>query len=307
MQAYALADIETSYEIERIRAWRHRKVSEYLRRLNKESLFSADACRKRYSALVDGTAIIPTELDDDPAARRLEQETYRESRELARNKVQAEKDAKAANELKAKDEALTRNAQKSEEIAFKRQQIEDGKAQRAMQRAVAAQLRFERAGQNTLAKIQRNTQIQKRQKQKEYVQKNAPKSKAHGRTTITTKHIPNPINSLDLSNAEITANTPDPRSYLAQADLIKMCASRGLSPLGKTKVELLADLKDADAEWSKPDLEKMCKSKRLNANGTKLQMKYHLALDAAKKCKSFRAGVEAMATAKKDTVMDEEE
>jgi hypothetical protein len=301
MQAHALADIEINYEVERIRAWRYRKVSDYMRRLDKDALFSATACRERYNAILEGTSRIPTEMDDDPDARRLELENYRESRELARNKEQAEKEAKEAKERKARDAAKSLNAQKAEEIAVKRQQKEEEKAQRAMKRAVAAQVRSQRAGENTIAKSQRNAQIQK-QKERE-----ASTSKAKGKTTATTKRASSPSNGLNLTNAEITTDTHEPRSYLSVADLVKMCSSRGLRGLGKNKDELVDELRDADSEWSLQDLEKMCRSKGLDYSGSKLQMKYHLALAAAKTCKSFRAGVEAMAGANEDTAMDEEE
>jgi hypothetical protein len=33
-------------------------------------------------------------------------------------------------------------------------------------------------------------------------------------------------------------------------------------------------MKDADDEYSQADLKKMCRSKGLNANGSKVQMKY---------------------------------
>jgi len=51
-----------------------------MRRLNKDALFSALACRERYNAIIEGTARIPTEVDDDPDARRAEMENFRMTR-----------------------------------------------------------------------------------------------------------------------------------------------------------------------------------------------------------------------------------
>lgn len=300
MQAYALADIEVSYEVERIRAWRFKKVSEYMRRLKKDALFSATACRERYNALVEGTARIPTEMDDDPDTRRMELETYRVTREEARNKEQDEKDAQEAIERKVKDEARTRNAQKAEEVAYKRQQKEDEKAERAMKRAAAAQVRSRRAGENAVAKAARNAQLQK---QKAAIEKKASKGKGK---TIAAKKASNPNDTLTLTNSNITADTPDPRGCLSVPDLTKMCADRGFTTTGKDKEQLLSDLKDADEEWSLKDLQKMCRSKGLNV-GTKHQMRYQLALAAAQVCKSFRAGANAAADAGEDVVMGYEE
>jgi flagellar biosynthesis GTPase FlhF len=281
MQAYALADIEVNYEVERIRAWRYKKVSEYMRRLNKDALYSANACRERYDVLIGGMARIPTEMDDDPDTRRVELENYRQARQELREKEQAEKDAKEAKERKAKDEARTRNAQKAEETAFKRQQKEEEKAQRAMQRAAQAQVRSQRAKENSNAKAQRNAQLKK---QKEVGEKKASRAKSK----TTTAPASNPNDTLTVPNDKITTDTPDPRSYLSVADLSKMCADRGLPALGKSKEQLVSDLRDADEEWSTDELKKMCRSKGLNAAGSKLQMKYQLAFAAAQVCQSFR-------------------
>lgn len=284
MQAYALADIEINYEIERIRAWRFRKVSEYMRRLNKDALFSANACRERYNALQDGTALIPTEMDDDPDRRRMELETYRETREQARNKEQEEKDKKEALERRAKDEARTLNAQKAEVISKKLAKIEEEKAKRLMDRATAAQVRSQRAFENATAKQLRNAQIKK--------QKQATEKKSKGKTAKKTP-VPNPNDSLaQVDNKTITADTLDPRARLSIQDLANMCAERGLEVDGKDKDELLAELQDADSEWSATELKKMCRTKGLNAHGSKLQMRYHLALAAAQLCHSFAADEE---------------
>jgi flagellar biosynthesis GTPase FlhF len=299
MQAHALADIEVNYEVERIRAWRYRKVSEYMRRLKKDALFSANACRERYEALVEGTARIPTEMDDDPDTRRLELENYRQTRAELREKEQTEKDAKEAIERKAKDEARTRNAQKAEETAYKRQQKEEEKAQRAMKRAAAAQVRSQRAKENSAAKAQRNAQLKK---QKDAGEKKAPKA------AVPTQPASNSKGSLNIARRDkLTADTPDPRSYLSLVDLTKMCTDRGIPALGKNKNQLVSDLRDADEEWSQNDLQKMCRAKGLATSSNKLQMKYQLAFAAAQVFQSFRASADAAVAAGDDMIMDEEE
>lgn len=206
MQAHALADIEISYEIERIRAWRFRKVSDYMRRLDKNVLFSATACRERYCALMEGTASIPSEMDDDPESRRASMEAYRKSREQIRNKEQEERDAKEVAEEQAKEEARIRNAQKAEEIANKRVARATEKAQRALTRAAKAQLRAQQSLENQIAKAQRNTQIKKQKTE------NAAK-KAKG------THAP---------DHNITVDMSDPRDYLSLHDLGSLCIDRGI-------------------------------------------------------------------------------
>ncbi|KAH4906921.1 hypothetical protein HBI80_077810 [Parastagonospora nodorum] len=304
MQAFALADIEVNYEVERIRAWRFRKVSEYMRRLNKEALFSANACRERYDAIVNGTAQIPTEMDDDPDTRRYELEKYRVAREEARMKEKNEKQAHEVKERMAKDKARILNAQKAEEVAHRRQQKESEKAERALKRATAAQVRLQRAGENAAAKTKRNAQIQK---QKAALDKTISKAKGRGKAASTTKQAPSLNDTLTLTTSKVTTDTPDPRSYLSVQDLSKMCADRGFVTKGKDKDEMLGELRDADEEWSLADLQKMCRTKGLNVGGSKFQLRYDLAYAAAQVYKSFRAGAIAADSANEDVVMDEEE
>ncbi|KAI1558325.1 hypothetical protein PtrSN002B_000551 [Pyrenophora tritici-repentis] len=287
IQAYALADIEISYEMERIRAWRFRKVSEYMRRLNAEALFSAKACRERYNSLISGNARIPTEDDDDPDARRTEIETYRINREHLRNEEKIAKEAKEAAEAKAKNITKARNAQKAEEIANSRAQKEEEKAERAMARAASARMRANRAAENSLAKTQRNAQIKK--------QKQGQEEKKHSTFTVPCAK-------------DTTKDTPDPRTYLSVDDLIHLCNDRGLDlPRHQSVKNLVEALRDADDEYSQKDLQKMCKSKHMTSNVNKTTMKYQLALAAAKGCASFEAGVAAAGRGEEDDNEDMDE
>ena len=277
MQSYALADIEVNYELERIRAWRFRKVSDYMRRLNKNALFSAKACRNRYNELVEGTARIPTDMDDDPDARRMEMEEFRMMREKTRIKEQADKDALEAAEAKIKNDARVLNAQKAEEIAEKRQAKEQAKAHRAMTRAAQAQIRLARANANRISKTQRNTQIKTKGKAQE-TKKNEDASPAPTKT----------------KTKKVDPNYTDPRSYLSFLDLKKMCENRGVDlPRRVDKDTLLQAIVDADDEYNQNELKKMCRSKGLNANTSKLAMKQSLALASAKACDSYDAGLAA--------------
>ena len=261
--------------MERIRAWRFRKVSDYMRRLNKNALFSAKACRNRYNELVEGIARIPTDMDDDPGARRMDMEEYRMMREKTRIKEQADKDALEAAEAKIKNDARVLNAQKAEEIAEKRQAKEQAKAHRAMTRAAQAQIRLARANANRISKTQRNTQI---------------KGKAQ-ETKKSEDASPAPTKT---KTKKVDPNYTDPRSYLSFLDLKKICESRGVDlPRRVDKDTLLQAIVDADDEYNQNELKKMCRSKGLNANTSKLVMKQSLALASAKACDSYDAGVAA--------------
>jgi len=291
IKAYAIADIETNYEIERVRSWRFRKVSEYIRRFNKESIFSATACRKRYEAITVGAASIPTEQDDEPDLRRAEREAFCLAREEARNKEKAEKDAKEAIEAQAKEEAKALRAQKAEEVAHRIAAKQNETAQRLMKRASYARIRAEQATANRNAKTQRNRQI-KRQKAEAVAKLNKAEAKRAGNKTAvaTLPHM-----------KDVTIETPDPRGYLSLRDLRSVCAERGFDTTGKAKDELIQELRNADEEWSKDDLTKMCRAKHLPINGTKVQIRYRIALAAAENYPSFKAG---LAAAEEDVEMD---
>ena len=280
MQAHALADIEVNYEIERIRAWRFRKVSECMRRLNEDALFSANACRERYNALMEGTARIPTEMEDNPDVRRADMEAYRKVREQVRNREKKKEDAKNALESKAKEQVRVLNAQKAEEAAKKRAAKEAEKAQRSMARATQAQIRAQRAADNQSAKTQRNAHIMK----KAHVEAKKRSNRHTVQDSATWTHA-------NLKN--ITAETPDPRGYLSLPDLSKMCLDRGLKVFGKDKDQLVQELRDKDEEWTRHELQVMCRSKGLYTHGTNLQMRHQLALATAQKYASFEAGVAA--------------
>lgn len=297
-QAYALADIEISYEIERIRAWRFRKVSEYMRRLDKSSLFSASACRIRYGELMSGTARIPCDVDDDLDARREELEVFRLSREAARENEEAERETREAMEKRVKDAVKIKNAQKAEEVANMRVAKEEQKAANLLQRAAQAQLRLQKAAENRKAKAERNAQIKAASTLKKRVAKKAKTDAAIELSNAPAKE------TTPSKSANDDSETVDPRSYLSTTDLTNLCANRGLPTDNRSKKELVASLTDADLEWSHEQLRKMCKAKGLNAGGNKTVMRYQLALKAAQSCSSFEAGIKA---AKKGKDMGEDE
>lgn len=254
-----------------------------MRRLDKESLFSANACRIRYGELTSGAARIPCDVDDDPDTRRKEFEIFRLTREVAREKEATEKETQEAMEKRVKDAVKIKSAQKAEEIANKRAAKEAEKAQRAMQRAAQAQLRMQKAAENQKAKTERNAQIKKAA--------STPKTRTKKPKTDTAP-APTPPNPPHSGTTTEDTDTIDPRTYLNTKDLTTLCAARGL-PTNRPKPQLVASLIDADKEWTHDQLRKMCKAKGLNAGGSKAVMRYQLALKAAQLCPSFESGTTA--------------
>lgn len=292
VQAYALADIEISYEIERVRAWRFRKVSEYLRRLNKDSLFSASACRIRYGQLTSGTARIPCDVDDDPETRREELQDFRLSREAAREKEGVEAATRQVMEKRVKESIKARTAQKAEEIANKRAAKEVEKANRAVQRAAQAQLRMQKATENQKAKMERNARVKKNASIPKKRERKAKPDAAAGLSEATSSKTTSK-KAVPARTVKTDPEAVDPRSYLIVKDLTELCAARGLPTESKTKEVLVTSLVDADKDWSYDQLRKMCKAKGVSAGATKAVMSYQLALKAAQSCSSFAAGLEA--------------
>jgi hypothetical protein len=260
-----------------------------MRRLDKDSNFSANACRVRYGQLTSGTARIPCEEDDDPETRREEREVFRLSREAEREKKAAEKETREALEKRVKDEVKIKNAQKAEEIANRRAAKEQEKANRALQRAAQAQLRMQKAAENQKAKTERNAQIKKAAVSPK---KRGKRAKTDADAEATAKATTLKPKTSKAARLKEESESVDPRSYLNITDLTNLCANRGL-PSDRTKKELVASLVDADMEWNHDQLKKMCKAKGLNASGTKTVMRYQLALKAAQSCPSFEAGMRA--------------
>jgi hypothetical protein len=90
MHAFNLAEKKLEWSLKQVRDRRWRMVSDCLRKLMINSQYGPEACQERYVALMDGTAYIPAEMDDDPAGRFAEleeriQEYHEKCKEEARN------------------------------------------------------------------------------------------------------------------------------------------------------------------------------------------------------------------------------
>ncbi|KAF2281578.1 uncharacterized protein EI97DRAFT_463880 [Westerdykella ornata] len=278
MQAYEFAEMEIRYEIEKARAWRWRKVSEFLRRMDAECIFSEKACRERFIALEEGTAKIPIDEDDDPEARRKEMEEYREGRERARleeeNKKRQEEDLKK----RIKEEAKLRSSEKAEALAKKREARQKEKAQKARQKAAKTQMWLARVEENAEQKERRAEELRQKKREEKIKEELALLSRNKN------AHVPLTFVA-DLKN--VTAETPDPRIFLDLKDLKHLCKERNLNDEGSSKEELVKSLRDADDLRPLAELKKMCRMRGLNTAGTKMQQKYQLALAEAKKYPSF--------------------
>ncbi|KAF1959573.1 hypothetical protein CC80DRAFT_305636 [Byssothecium circinans] len=262
MRAYDLADIEIRYEMERLRAWRFRKVSDVMRRLNKNAVFSAAACSDRYISLIDGTAKIPSDQDDDPMARRAEMDAFIMQREEERDAERAAKENKEAEQQRVKEEAKMRQAEKSARTAAKRDREQQEKTNRSVLRATQNTLRKQQAAENARKKEERRVRIEA---------DNARKSRNKKRTDSYRKTYG--VAALHHVNKD----TPDPRRQIPFEDLQRLCAERGLDVEGEEE-ELLDALREADAQLSSSQLKVTVKDKGMTPATSKMLLRYQLAL-----------------------------
>ncbi|KAL1610017.1 hypothetical protein SLS60_001682 [Paraconiothyrium brasiliense] len=273
LRAYDLASIEIAYEIERLRAWRFKKTAEWMRRMNKGSVFSGKACHARYSSLLDDTATIPCDVDDDPAQRRADMEVLRQQKEDEREAEREAKEAKEAERERIKNEAAVRQAKISEEKAEKSAQAKRAASARAATRATK-QTFNQRQAEDHLKK-------KKAAAADKLAKKAASEAERKFREEFALKHF-----------KHITEDTPDPRRVLDVVDLRKLCRARKINDHvmrkdGETKKVLLQRLRDADERLRVTDLRELVKARGIPHGGTKLQMKYQLALCVARSCESF--------------------
>jgi hypothetical protein len=285
MQAFALADIEVQYEIERTRAWRFKKVSEYMRRLDKNSNFSENACRERYQDIMAGTATIPTDQCDDPDARRKEVAAYVEKRERERQAEFDAKEQKEARERKIKEEARLRNAQKAEEVAKRRATKQEEKMARAQKRARDNQLKLQRAQQNRINKIAKA----------EKLKADRIAAKAAAEQAIRDMNPNTPVKGSVVTKLRNAKTDRDPRLYLSLQDVQHMCKARDIDNTGASKEELVERLKSEDMKRPFEKLKQLCRTRGLNTAGTKATLSYQLALSEARCYSSFQEGMDAEA------------
>lgn len=260
--------------MERLRAWRFRKVSEYMRRLNKTTIFSGEACAARYAALMDGTAVIPSEIDDDPEARKREQLEFVSKREHEREVVLRAKEKKEEEERRIKDESKARQAKKAAETAAKREAKEIEKTNRAVLRATKAQLRQQRAVENSRKKEERKSQLENEKRRRE-------------REKRTRDHM-NSIYGLGRVK-DIARHAQDPRDALSTQELRVLCQRRSL-PAEGAKADLLKAIIDQDHDLDAADLHDLCQERKIPLGGNKTIMKYQLALFEARSFEYRDAG-----------------
>ncbi|KAF2236769.1 hypothetical protein EV356DRAFT_530675 [Viridothelium virens] len=161
VKSYHRAERQIEQEIEKARDKLWRYTSDLLRHECPTSRYSPRACKERYEALLDGTARVPPELDENPEARAAERvarlETKkREKEELEREREEEIRRAKLEAERKEQrrqDQMAARKAKKEQEMKQKKQknlesmQERENKKKEAEQAKADARLYTERTKQ----------------------------------------------------------------------------------------------------------------------------------------------------------------
>jgi len=124
-------------ELQKVREKRFAYVADALNSSLEQPRFSTKACKDRYESLLNGTARPPPELDDDPEARKAEQDAklaqYREQ-QAAQAKRLPEEAANASAQSKTGQERHSAGQRKAERTAAaeaKRQHEQQEKARKA--------------------------------------------------------------------------------------------------------------------------------------------------------------------------------
>lgn len=269
--AYHVASDRVEDEIRVIKERRFQFVAQEMANLNPSSAFSAKACRERFISITNGTALIPTSLDDDPAQRIRERDARIETRnnarisqeaaiateqELERLRVNAARIAKA----NAREEASVR---KAHSLAEKAKAAADKAATRMAEAAAAQKLSLARAekaqllrtGPSGISNMLPNAggELKRIEAPKGPVTSNATKSRA-----------------------VVLCKVDDPRSQLSTSQLKHLCKQRKL-PTSHNREELLKNL-DSSAERMKvAELKGMLRGFGLPITGSREVLKYRLA------------------------------
>jgi hypothetical protein len=282
MKAKEMADREIQETIVRTRAKRFGKVALNMYKLNQEAIFSDKACKERYIGLINGTAAIPIELDDNPQKRREELLAYQQSREKAREKATKEIEEKAEAARQAAEASKLLQAERAAEAAAKRQRDAEYKARRELEKS-----------QKKIAGFTRAEQSRQKREAKAAAKKTIEEEKVRAHSLLTIKAL----------NA-ITPMTPDPRTFLNFADLKTLCALKSVSTQGRTKADLLERLTTADQKLSLVELKQLCRINGLNSSANKPTLIHQLALKECKGYASFQKAIgfqAATAVAESDT------
>jgi hypothetical protein len=253
---------EINDEIEKLYATFFEGVAKHMRKEDTQVNFSAQACKDRWTALINGTALIPTELDDDLERRSKENEARKEA--LERQRIQKEEELKQAEKLNrltrmAEESAKLENASKQEKTANKRAKHIAEKAARAEQRAAKLLAKVKKAEENKLKKTQRAAQL---------------KQKGPNATIAANTSNPLPVRPATQS---VDSDSEDPRLVLDRGQLKKLCEDRSLSGEAKTKRELLIRLQTADLAMTIEELKAKCRAQGLNTSGNKEVLRFQLA------------------------------
>ncbi|KAL9096624.1 MAG: hypothetical protein Q9165_001111 [Trypethelium subeluteriae] len=127
VKSYHRAERQIQQEIEKARDKLWRYTSDLLRHECPTSRYSPRACKERYEALLDGTARVPPELDENPEARAAERLARLEAKKLEKEKLEREREEEMRQ---AKLEAERKEQRRQDQMAARKAKKEQEKKQK---------------------------------------------------------------------------------------------------------------------------------------------------------------------------------
>ena len=151
VKSFRSAELQVEHELEKVRDKLWRYTADLLRRERPTSRYSPRACKERYEALIDGTARIPPEIDDDPEARAAERATKLEAKRRQkegqeREKQETARQARAENERRKQlreDEVAARKAKREQEDLEKKRKLFETTQERENKKKEAEQAKLD--------------------------------------------------------------------------------------------------------------------------------------------------------------------
>ena len=291
VEAFKRAERRVQREMETIRNRRFYYVANEILQIEPEKAFSPKACRERYVGLVNGTASIPIELDDNPQEREKERNDRIEQRRRSREDEQAAALAQQEQSMmKAKAAQVIKANAREEASAMKAKKLAD-KAKKAADRAATRLAEAAAAQRKSLQRAEHAKRLRTGPNLSFGDVDDGNGDSSSGISKILTKNITTSNNSPSPANTI----SQDPRAELTTENLIQLCKLRKLYT-GGTRRDLLLRLNTFDDDLKMSEMRIRLRQVKRPITGNRDVLKYRLALADRDSCSGESASASARTT-----------
>jgi len=252
--------------IDKIKKKRWEYVARNLQKKLKKSIqYSAGSCQKRYIALMNDTARIPIELDDNPEQRLVDRQNR--SIDVLQRMHEAEAaDFEMKNKKKLEKDAKELSVKvKNQERAKKRSEKAEAILQRAAEKARKAKAKFD-------------AELRKREAEKARIEQ-IQKDIAAGISTRPDGLTPAQKRKVNQDAGTISTRTVSaglPRSHMSLAELVSLCLERQLPKTGN-KAQLQDRLENEAKDAPRDVLRKRLEEYNVSVEGNREDLVTRLA------------------------------